>query len=102
MSLTLTYIRWKDACYRDATFSLEAPKAELSDLSEIGFLLDETDEAVLIGMEHSNDDSDHGRGHLNIPKINIVERKDIPFDSVFGTKKVRKPRVKKAVSEVKP
>ncbi len=98
MPLTLTYIRWHDASYCDAAESPE-PSAELSDLTEVGFLIHETDKAVQIGIEHSNDGTHPGRWRVTIPKINIIERKDIPFESVFGTKKVRAPRKKKEVVE---
>lgn len=99
MSRTLTYIRWHDASYKDAADSPE-PIPDLSDLTEIGFLLGENEKAVLLGMEMDNDGSAPGRWRLSIPKINIVERKDVSFDSVFGTKKVRKPRKAKEQAEV--
>lgn len=97
MSRTLTYIRWQDASYCDASESPE-PAAELSDLSEVGFLITENEKAVQIGIECDNDGTHPGRWRVTIPKINIVERKDVSFDSVFGTKKVRKPRKKKEAS----
>lgn len=94
MSRTLTYIRWHDASYVDAGEEPE-PCAELSDLSEVGFLITENEKAVQIGIESSNDGTHPGRWRVSIPKVNIVERKDVSFDSVFGTKKVRAPRKKK-------
>lgn len=97
MSRTLTYIRWHDASYCDASEEPE-PAAELSDLTEVGFLIHENEKAVQIGIESSNDGTHPGRWRVTIPKINIVERKDVSFDSVFGVKKERKPRKKKEVS----
>lgn len=100
MGLSLTYIRWKDACYRDAAEHPEA-QAELAELCEVGILLHENEEAVLIGMEFSADTSmAPGRWRLNIPKVNIIERKDVPFDTVFGVKKAKKPRKKKEILAV--
>ena len=101
MSLTLTYIRWQDASFCDAAESPE-PSTALADLTEVGFLIKEDDKAIQIGIESDSDGTHPGRWRVTIPKINIIERKDISFNSVFGTKKIRKPRVKKAVTEVKP
>lgn len=91
MPRILTYIRWQDASYCDAAEEPE-PHTELSDLAEVGFLITEDDKAVQIGIETSNDGTHPGRWRVVIPKVNIVERIDVPFDKVFGKKKVRKPR----------
>lgn len=86
--MIVCYIRWKDACAKEAA---DAPEAipELAELCEVGFLLAETDDAVLIGMEQSSD-SHPGRWRLNIPKVNILERRDVPLMKAFGLK--RKPK----------
>jgi hypothetical protein len=58
------------------------------ELQEIGFLLDETDEAVALGMELDGDGGDNmaGRWRLHVPKCNIIERKD------FDLPKARRAR----------
>jgi len=44
------------------------------ELQEIGFLLDENEEAVVIGMEiHHDADVRPGRWRLHIPKVSIQE-----------------------------
>jgi hypothetical protein len=86
--MTLTYIRWKDACSVDATDAAPRPPVpELSELCEIGFLLAEDDHAVLIGMEHQADDTSPGRWRLNIPKVSILERRDASLDKAFPMRK---------------
>lgn len=87
--MILCYIRWKDACAKEAADAPE-PIPELSELIEVGFLLAESDDAVLIGMEHSADHTSPGRWRMNIPKINILERRDVPLMKAFGLK--RKPK----------
>ena len=54
--LKLAYIRWKDAVSEEATdYHVSASVAKLVELHEVGFLLDENEEAVVIGMEYSDD-----------------------------------------------
>ena len=86
--MTLTYIRWKDACSEEASEPASEAKAGLVELREVGFLLHETDEAVLIGMELDGDgvpggDQAPGRWRLHIPKSNIIERRDWPLSRAF-------------------
>lgn len=91
--MTVTYIRWQDACAKEAA---DAPEAipELTELCEVGFLLGETDEAVLIGMEMEPGGDQHpGRWRLNIPKVNIKERRDVTVGKAFGV--VRRKQVTK-------
>lgn len=92
---TLTYIRWRDACAQESASS-DPPKPELVDLEEIGFLLAENDEAIQIAMEFDSAGHHGSRYRLNIPKINILERKDLDFDTVLG-RKAPKRRSKKTV-----
>jgi len=82
--MTVTYIRWADACAKEAA---DAPAAipELSELAEVGFLLAEDDNSVLIGMEMDLDGTHPGRWRLNIPKVNIKERRDVLLSKAFGT-----------------
>lgn len=83
--MTVTYIRWKDACSEEATEAASEAKAGLVELREVGFLLHETDEAVLIGMELDGGGGDQmpGRWRLHIPKVNITERRDWPLSRAF-------------------
>jgi len=60
------------------------PQARLVELQEIGFLLDENEEAVVIGME-INEDSEvrPGRWRLHIPKVSIQEMRVVELDKAF-------------------
>jgi hypothetical protein len=73
--MKIAYIRWKDAVSEEASESGSHPaEAKLVELEEIGFLLDENEEAVEIGMELSADASvKPGRWRLHIPRLSIVE-----------------------------
>ena len=83
-------VRWKDACAVEASDLTSRPAvAELAELCEVGFLLHENDEALLIGMEHHADDTHPGRWRLNIPKALIVERRDMELDKAFPMKRKR-------------
>ena len=88
--MTVTFIRWKDAVAEEAKDGGEAC-AKLAELTEIGFLLHETDEAVVIGMEGpQRGEIEPGRWRLHIPKVSIVERRDVTVDRAFPVKKTRK------------
>jgi hypothetical protein len=86
----VTYIRWRDACSVEAADATPRPAVpELSEVCEVGYLLAENDEAVLIGMEHQADDTHPGRWRLNIPKAAIIERRDTDMERAFPAKKRR-------------
>jgi hypothetical protein len=90
--MKLAYIRWKDAVAEEAADGLSHPPlAELVELQEVGFLLDENDEAVEIGMELS----DHpglrpGRWRLHIPRVSIAEMRVVELDKLFPKKRKHK------------
>jgi len=83
--MKLAYIRWKDAVSEEASAAVPHPaRAGLVELQEVGFLLDETDEAVVIGMELNEDDSvQPGRWRLHIPKVSIQEMRVIDLEKAF-------------------
>lgn len=86
--MRVVYIRWHDACYSTDESNI-AELGGLADLHEIGFLLQETDKAVVLGLEHQ-EGATTARLTLTIPKCNIVERRDVQFSRLFT-----KPRKKK-------
>jgi hypothetical protein len=88
--MIVTYIRWRDACSVEAADGPRAAVPELSELCEVGFLLAENDDAVLIAMEHQADDTHPGRWRLNIPKVSIIERRDMAVEKAFPVKRRRK------------
>ena len=87
--MTLTFLRWRDACAVEAADTPRPATPELSELCEVGFLLAENDEAVLIGMEHQADDTRPGRWRLNVPKVSIIERRDMELEKAFPVRRRR-------------
>ena len=88
--MTVTFIRWHDACSVEAADVGRAAIPELSELCEVGFLLAEDEQAVLIGMEHQVDDTRPGRWRLNIPTASIIERRDMELDKAFPVRRRKK------------
>ena len=94
--MTVTYIRWQDACSVEAMASEEYPaKPELSELITTGFLLAEDDHAVLVGMELQADDTAPGRYRFNIPKVAIIERRDMVVEKAFPARRQRGAPIKR-------
>ena len=89
--MKLAYIRWKDAVSEEASDDLNHPTgAKLVELQEVGFLLDENDEAVEIGMELSESaDVRPGRWRLHIPRVSIQEMRVFELDKLLPKKRRR-------------
>lgn len=87
--MKLAYIRWKDAVSEEASNAAPRPaEARLVELQEIGFLLDENEEAVVIGMELTNDtEVSPGRWRLHIPRVSIQEMRVIDLDKAFSKRR---------------
>ena len=83
--MKVAYVRWKDAVAEEASDSLPRPsQAKLVELQEIGFLLDENDEAVEIGMEVTDDaEVRPGRWRLHIPRVSIQEMRILDLDRLL-------------------
>lgn len=89
--MTLTWIKWWDAVSEEASEPATTAKAGLVQLEEVGFLLNETDEAVLIGMElHSDSEITPGRWRLHIPKGAIADRRDVSIEEAFLSRRRRR------------
>jgi len=69
-----TVIKWRDACSEQADEPNTPVETRLLDLTEIGWIINETDDAVSIAMEL--EDNDPSRWRLHIPKRNIIQRID--------------------------
>jgi hypothetical protein len=95
--MKLAYIRWKDAVAEEAADGLSHPPvAGLVELQEVGFLLDENEEAVQIGMEMTDDAGVRpGRWRLHIPRVSIVEMRVVELDKLLYPRR-RRPRPSKA------
>jgi hypothetical protein len=86
--MTLCFLRWRDACAVEASDATPRPPTpELAELCEVGFLLGETDDVVLIGMEISGEDTHPGRWRLNVPKNSIIERRDYQVGRGFALRR---------------
>jgi hypothetical protein len=88
----LAYIRWKDAVSEEASASAShPPNAALVELQEVGFLLGENEEAVVIGMEFNQDtDVQPGRWRLHIPRVSIQEMRVMELEKAFPIRRRRK------------
>lgn len=87
--MKIAYIRWKDAVAEEASDAASRPvEARLVELQEIGFLLDENDEAVEIGMEATdNPGYIPGRWRLHIPRVSIQEMRVVDLDKLLPKRK---------------
>ncbi|SPE41992.1 hypothetical protein SBA3_4810015 [Candidatus Sulfopaludibacter sp. SbA3] len=83
--MKVAYIRWKDAVAEEASDAVaRATQAKLVELQEVGFLLDENEEAVVIGMEVTDDaEVTPGRWRLHIPRVSIQEMRVIDLDKLL-------------------
>ena len=91
--MNVVYVRWKDAVAEEAGDAAHQPTlAKLVELQEIGFLLDENDEAVVIGMEVTDDPTVRpGRWRLHIPRVSIQEMRVVDLEKAFAKKRKRAP-----------
>jgi hypothetical protein len=89
--MKVAYIRWKDAVAEEAADGPGRPlEAKLVELQEVGFLLDENEEAVVIGMEVTEDDEVRpGRWRLHIPRVSIQEMRVIDLDRMLPKRRRR-------------
>jgi len=91
--MNLIYLRWKDAVADEAGDPTPAC-AQLVELEEVGFLLDETEDAIQIGMEwHEDAEVQPGRWRLTIPKNAILELRVRELKKCFPKGKVPKGAV---------
>jgi len=92
--MKLAYIRWKDAVTEEASGASPVPtQARLVELQEVGFLLDENDEAVVIGMELTDEtDVAPGRWRLHIPRVSIQEMRVVDLEKAFAPRRRRKAK----------
>lgn len=100
--MILTYIRWADACYEEAD-GQALRDYRLAILHEVGFLIGENENSVSLAMEHQDQSVHPGRWRVHIPKVNILERKEVDFEKVFGLtteKPKRQPKKKSPTPQV--
>ena len=82
--MQLAYVRWLDASRSADEAALD--EMGLFELSEVGFLIRQTETEITLAMEHP-DSSARCRLWLTIPKINIREMKTTTLGRAFRLKK---------------
>lgn len=92
----LIYVVWKDAQNSNATHAISS-LGDLAELHEVGFLIKETDETLVVGTE-SADGATEVRFWLTIPKNSIVEQRRVSLNKAFP--KPRVPRKKKETTPI--
>jgi hypothetical protein len=92
--MKVAYIRWKDAVAEEASDAAARPsQAKLVELQEIGFLLDENQEAVEIGMEVTDDEGvKPGRWRLHIPRVSIQEMRVVEVNKLLPKRRTGSPK----------
>jgi hypothetical protein len=83
----VAYVRWRDAVMEDAD-SDSIAIAKPCELEEVGWLLDENKDAILIGLERQPDGIRAGRARLHIPRANIIELRVMDFNRAFPKRSV--------------
>ena len=85
--MLVALVKWQDAVADEA----ENPTpcgAQLVEPQEVGFLLDENEEAIQLGMEwHEVEDVQHGRWRLTIPKAAIKSLRIVDVERAFPRRK---------------
>lgn len=72
---TICYVKWLDACMGiDDTPLQDIQRVELE---EVGWLLHEDKDTIVVGMEH---EIDSPRLWLCIPKVNVLEIRRVPWE----------------------
>ena len=84
--MRLAYVRWRDAVMETHDSSSDETKAASTELEEIGWLLDENEDAILIGMERPRTGMQQGRARLHIPRPNIKELRVVELAKAFPSK----------------
>jgi hypothetical protein len=99
-TMTIIYVKWKDAVHSMDEHAIVELGA-LAELEEIGFLIKETPESIVIGTENQ-DGALHVRMWLTIPRVNIVEQKRTTLARAFPKPRVKKARKHESTKDVKP
>lgn len=86
--MKIAFIRWWDACSVEAAEPNTPASPELTELRAAGFVLAESDTAVLVGLETCGDGTP-GRWRLNIPKVNIIERFDTDIPGIAESEEAK-------------
>ena len=97
MTGTLSFIHWRDASMNYGPTETRE-QVGLLDLYEFGLIFVETPDSVTLTME-GDESMDTTRIRLSIPKVNIVERQDVPLADFLRWARKRKKRVTKGEND---
>lgn len=67
---------WRDACSEEAALPVNETVSGLVELTEVGWLIAESEESITLGMELS-EGAHPGRWRLHIPKVCIVSQSSL-------------------------
>lgn len=74
--MKLIYLKWKDACFD--TEDKQPKNLDLITLESIGFFIKENEEMVVMAQDITGEN--YCRYSKAIPKVNILERRDINIE----------------------
>ncbi len=78
--LPLTIIKWFDAIGSDGWATLkDIADTELSEHTTVGFLVEESDNAVKLTMSYDSVNEDNYGAWVVIPKVNIIAQHEVYF-----------------------
>ena len=88
--MELAWVRWRDASH--GLNEWDKDRMTLSELEEVGFILQEDKESITLGMENdiSDPSSKQARLWLTIPKNGIIEIKRRELAKAFPPSRKRK------------
>jgi hypothetical protein len=86
--MTIIYLKWRDAIHSMNEHAI-TELGGLAELHEIGFLIKETPDSIVIGTE-CQDAATNVRMWLTVPKVNIVEIKRTTLARAFPKPRARK------------
>ena len=74
----IVLIEWVDSysVYEQWDFLKDLKEPEIIKCKSVGFIVNETDESILI-MPHISGDNEAGKGGICIPKIAIIKRTEL-------------------------
>lgn len=84
--MKLAYVKWKDAVYSDSDGA--SHQASTVELEEVGWLLDENKDAILLGLELQPEGYTKGRGRISVPRPGIVELRVVEFKTAFPKRSI--------------
>ena len=90
--MRVCYVVWQDATV-DEAIEGGAAGANLAELHEVGFLLDENEEAIQLGMELETHIGGAGRWRLSIPKGSIKILRVVELEKAFPKRRTLKMEV---------